>query len=147
MDPIARLAYVGCVVVLFLKLVFLVSLQGRVRAGSRRFRWPEDAAAFGGEIAGNGEDDARVERAQAALRNDGESQWLFLLAGGAWVTLGASPAGAVVAFAAYALLRCVHTALMLRPSQPGRTRVFGLGLLVTLAVLADAARLAIVTLV
>jgi hypothetical protein len=142
MNPIARLAYVATVAVLFLKLVFLVSLQGRGRGRSRRFRWPEDAGAFGGEIAVGGED-ALVERAQAALRNDGESQWLFLFAGGVWVILGASPIAAVVAFAAYAVARCAHTGLMLRPSQPARTRVFGIGLVVTLAVLADAARLAI----
>jgi hypothetical protein len=145
MHPLARVAYVALAAVLTAKLVLLVSLQGRGRTRSKVFRWPEDASAFGGRVA-DGSEDPCVERAQAALRNDGEGQWLFLVVGGAWVLLGAHPFAALAAFGTYALARCAHSALMLHPAQPARTRVFGVGLLVTIAVATDALRLALAAL-
>jgi hypothetical protein len=141
MNPVARLAYVAVVAVLFIKLIVLVSLQGLGRRRARTFRWPEDAAAFGGALATAGEDIV-VERAQAALRNDGESQWLFVVAAGAWVMLGANPMAAVGAFSVYGAARCAHSAWMLRALQPARTRVYGLGLVVMLGIVVDAVRLA-----
>ena len=90
-----------------------------------------DAAAWKGEAVER--EDERVERAQRALRNDGESQPYFLVFGALYVAVGAAPWAALLYFPGYALARIAHTWLLLRPRQPHRTRVFGLGLVLTLA--------------
>lgn len=124
-------AYAGTVLVLFLKLVCLVSIQGKTRMRTRAFRYREDAAAWNGEAVER--EDEAVERAQRALDNDGETQPYFLVFGALYVAIGAASWAAFVYFPVYALARIAHTWLLLRPRQPLRTRVFGIGLLVTLA--------------
>lgn len=143
MNRAALLGYALTVTILLLKYVALISVQrsGRMRSG--RFRWAEDVRAFGG--AGQGDEHPLVERAQAALRNDGESQPVFLALSGLWVAAGAEPALVAGVGGSYALLRCAHSALLLWPRQPARTRVFGVSLLLMLAVLVDTLRRLVLT--
>lgn len=138
MQSLSLAAFVVLVTVLFGKFLFLIGLQGSTRGKSRTFRWVEDATRAGGEV--RQPEHPLVERAQAALRNDGESQPFFLIAAGAWVVLGAPGPAALAAFAVYLLARITHTLALIWPRQPLRIRVFGLGQLVTLLVLADALR-------
>lgn len=136
----AAAAYALLLLGLYLKYAMLIAIQGTQRMRSRRFRWPEDATAWRGEL---GAEPALVERAQAALHNDGESQPLFLAASAAWILLGASALGAFSLCALYVVTRWLHTILLLFPRQPLRTRVFGLSQLCLLLVMLDLARLAV----
>lgn len=123
---------------LFLKTFLMTGLQGRIRLGSKRFRWPEDAAAWGGVV---GDDpDERVERAQAALRNDGENHPTMLAASAAWLALGAPVGIAGAAFGIYVVSRILHGLLLVHPIQPLRNRVYVLGLAILLAIVVDAVR-------
>jgi uncharacterized membrane protein YecN with MAPEG domain len=124
-------AYVGAVLVLFLKVIVTVSVQGMTRMRTRTFRHAEDAANWGGTATERESD--LVVRAQHVLRNDGETQPFFLVFGALYVALGASPAAALVYFPGYALTRVAHTWLLLRPRQPWRNRAFGAGLALLLA--------------
>jgi len=124
-------AYVGAVFVLFIKLVIVVATQGVTRMRTRTFAYPEDAAHWSGEAVERESD--LVVRAQRVLRNDGESQPFFLVFGGLYLVLGATPWAAWIYFPAYALARVAHTWFFLRPRQPHRNRAFAVGLIVTAA--------------
>jgi uncharacterized MAPEG superfamily protein len=141
-DPLARTAYVLALAGLFLKYVVIIALQGGMRFRTRTFRWAEDGAAFGGAPA-VGLEHGVVERAQHALRNDGESQPFFYVVGWVWVALGGGGAVACGAFAVYVVARWLHTALLIRPHQPLRNRVFTIGQLVLLALVVDVVRRAL----
>lgn len=139
MDPLARLAFVALVAGLFGKLMVLTAIQGRDRIASKVFRWPEDAVHFRGD-ARPGNELERVERAQAALRNDAENHPYALVATAAWLVSGAPGAVACSAVAAYLLVRWWHGRLMLYPIQPLRTRVYALGQLLVLGIVIDSVR-------
>lgn len=142
MDRLSLVAYVASLALLFGKMLAVSLVQGRHRLGTKVFRWPEDAAAFGGTTA-RGPEAEPVERAQASLRNDGETQTFFYVVGLVWVQLGAEVALAAPAFTLYTALRFGHARLMLRAVQPLRNRVYALGQLVLLAMLVDALRRAL----
>lgn len=139
MDRLALTAYVALLVFFWLKYAALVAVQRNRRMASKLFRWPEDAAAFGGAPA-NGPEDALVERAQRAIDNDGESQPLFLASAATWIALGAGGTWAIAAFSTYAITRALHAWLLLYPRQPARTRIFGLSQAILIALLADSVR-------
>lgn len=105
---------------------------------SHTFRWSEDAAHWGGAAD---LEDSLVERAQAALRNDGESQPLFLAASALWLWSGAELWLSLSLFAVYLVARCLHSACLIWPRQPLRNRLFGLSQLCLLLVLADSCRM------
>lgn len=137
----ARIPYLLAVTALFVKYVALISVQGSARFRTRRFRWPEDAVTWKGETGP--EEDETVERAQAALRNDGESHVFFLVFGGAWVLLGADLRVAWPLCATYAVARLAHGYFLVRPRQPLRNRCFVVGQLALLVLVVDALRLAL----
>lgn len=126
-------AYVAAVVVLFAKLVVMVSLQGAARMRTKRFQYAEDAAHWNGNLAA--EESELIVRAQRVLRNDSEGQPYFFVFGAVYVALGGTPWAAWLYFPVYALTRVLHAWCMLRARQPLRNRAFGAGL-ITLAVLA-----------
>jgi hypothetical protein len=129
----ASYVYLGSVLLLFVKYLAATVLQARERLAHRRFRYPEDAAFWGGEVA---DDTQLCQRAQSLLRNDTESQPFYLVLGAAYVSLGLWPLGGVLYFAVYPLTRWLHAYCLLRGLQPHRNRSFALGLsiLVLLAV-------------
>jgi uncharacterized MAPEG superfamily protein len=135
----ASSSYLLLVFGLSLKFLLLIGLQGFRRMQVRIFRWPEDAAHWSGSA---GCEDPLVERAQAALRNDGESQPLFLAVAAFWLWSGANGALAWSVCALYVVARGLHSAFMLWPMQPLRNRVFGLSQLCLLVALLDCCRLA-----
>lgn len=135
-------AYAWLVLGLYLKYFVLIAIQGLERRRSAVFRWPEDATTWRGQVRPEG---ARVERAQAALRNASESEPLFLAASGAWIALGAAPASATAVCVGYVLVRWLHALWLVVPRQPRRTRVFALSQLCLLGVIVDLLRLAWLT--
>jgi len=138
MEQSSLLVYLASVAVLFAKYVAITLVQAQRRFALRSFRWPEDAATWKGEHVRV--EDERIERAQAALRNDGETQPFYLAIAGAWIALGAPFAAACIACGSYALARSLHSFFMIHPRQPLRNRFFGLGQIVLLLVLIDAIR-------
>jgi len=123
---------------LTLKFLVLTILQGLRRSRTHTFRWPEDARHWGGTVVAD--EDPLCVRTQAALRNDGESQPLFVAATALWIAAGAPATLAYPVVTAYLALRMVHSSLLLLPRQPLRNRIFGLSVLLLLAVLGDACR-------
>src|SRR5690349_11014116 len=136
MDPLSLAAYVASATALFVKYIVVTTVQAKGRLGGRVFRWPEDAAAWGGVLAGGREEES-IERAQAVLRNDGETQPFYLAFAAAWVALGAEGALVAVASTAYVTARIAHTSFFLRPRQPLRNRAFVVGQLVLLGIVVD----------
>ncbi len=139
MDPLSIRAFLVMLALLLAKYTALTTLQGRRRFASRTFRWPEDAEAWSGRpaVAAEHED---VERAQAVLRNDGETQPLVLATAAGWIALGAPGTAALVVLPGYALARIAHAAYFLRPRQPARNRAFVLGQLLFLGMMLDSLR-------
>jgi uncharacterized MAPEG superfamily protein len=138
----ALLAYAVALLALYLRFVAITLVQGRARLKGHVFRYPEDAAHWGGEAPLR--EPETVERAQAALRNDGESQPFFLVAGLVWVLVGVEAFTAAIAFATYVIARSLHARWLIRPRQPARNRAFAASQLVLLGILADVVRRLIV---
>ncbi|MDB4973349.1 MAG: hypothetical protein JWN48_1690 [Myxococcaceae bacterium] len=141
MDPTSVLAYVAALALLFGKYFAVTLLQAKRRFSTRVFRWPEDARAWRGQPSAR--EDELLERAQAVLRNDAETQPFFFAFGAVWVALGAPAAFAQLVLPGYALARCVHTWLLLYPRQPARNRAFVVAQLLLFAVIGDCLRRAI----
>lgn len=140
MDPLALFAYALTLACFLGKYLFTIGLQGHRRSSTKRFRWPEDATAFGGS---SDEGDAPVvRRAQHLLRNDGESLPLFFAVGAAWIAVGATGWIVASAFALFTSFRFLHAWFMLWPKQPARVRAFTGAQLVLLGIMIDAVRLA-----
>ena len=122
------------------KFLVLIGLQGFWRLRTRSFRWAEDAAHWGGRACPGMAESGPVERAQAALRNDAESQGLFALALWAWIALGAPAAWAYAVVAVYAAARSLHSYWLVTARQPRRNRAFGASVLCLLVVVVDCLR-------
>ena len=71
-------------VALFLKMLFVVLVQGYVRTRNNAYVPPEDAAYFGKGAAPVTEEATLVLRAQNVLRNDGENVPIFLFLAAAY---------------------------------------------------------------
>jgi uncharacterized MAPEG superfamily protein len=133
MNSVALAVYAASWVVLFLKFFLTALLQARTRMQTRVFRYAEDAAFWHGQV---GEDAEPSARAQQLLRNDAEVHPYYLALGGAYLALGAWPAGAPYYFGAFVLSRLVHGYFLLHPRQPLRNRAYVVGLTVLLALAA-----------
>jgi uncharacterized membrane protein YecN with MAPEG domain len=120
-------------VALFLKMLFVVLVQGHVRTRNNAYVPPEDAAYFGKGAAPVTEEATLVRRAQNVLRNDGENVPIFLFLAAAYVQLGCWGWGVLVYFPLFILSRVVHTVTHLWPRQPLRNRAYRVGLAVMLA--------------
>ncbi len=136
--------YLVSLVLLFIKYVVTIALQGRERMVLRQFRYPEDAAFWNGTLR---DDSELCQRAQHLLTNDSENQPFYLVFGAAYVALGLWPAGACIYFGGYALSRLLYGYFMLRSRQPHRNRAFAVGVLIlaTLTVHLSYATVSIVT--
>jgi hypothetical protein len=127
MDANASTVYVTSIVLLFVKHVATITIQAAERNRTRKFRYPEDAAFWKGQLA---EDTDLCQRAQQLLRNDSESHPYYFAIGAAYVVLGAWPAGAPLYLGVYALSRVMHAYWLLRPRQPHRNRAFAVGIVI-----------------
>jgi uncharacterized membrane protein YecN with MAPEG domain len=125
MNSLALAVYAACWVVLFAKFVLTITLMARARMRARTFRYAEDASFWHGHVA---DDPELAVRAQRLLANDAESQTYFLALGGAYLALGAWPAGSAYYFVTFTAARVVHAYCLLRARQPARNRAFAVGL-------------------
>lgn len=131
MSPVAIWAL--CVTALFIKAISTALYQGSQRIRNNAFAKPEDAATFGKGAAPLEQELPAVQRAQGALRNDGENIPIFLALSWAYVSLECWPAATPYYFGAFVLARIAHTILMIYPKQPWRTLVYSTGTLVMIA--------------
>lgn len=129
--------WAAAAVALFLKSIALAILQGYLRTSNNAFAKPEDARAFGKGAETLAEDLPAVQRAQGAIRNDGENIPYFLFIAFAHVHLECWPVGVPWLFGAFVIARCAHSLFMVSPRQPHRTASFAVGLLVTLTLAAQ----------
>ena len=130
MTSLALTAYVFSVILLFIKMLWAIGVQGRTRVLTRRFQYAEDAQWFGGQHVDT--EDEAIQRAQRLLRNDAENQPYFLALGAAYVAVDASPLGALIYFGLYVATRFLHAAFFLGQRQPHRFRAFAAGTVVLL---------------
>ena len=121
-------AFTVALVALFMKTTLTSGLQvvSRVRAGV--FPIPEDARLMRRRPA-DAEADF-VRRCANVWRNDPENLPLFLALALAYVLLGASAPAAQLLFAAYVVVRYVHTLVFLLGLQPWRTVFYLAGMVV-----------------
>ena len=124
-------------VVLFLKSQSLAILQGQVRIKNKAYAKPEDAKVYGKGAEALSEDLPVVQRAQGAIRNDGENIPYFLAIGLAHVQLECWEAGVPWLFGTYVVARCAHSLFMVSPRQPHRTLVYMVGVIVTFVLAAQ----------
>lgn len=122
-----------CVAALFLKIFGTSLFQGSQRIRHNAFAKPEDAKFFGKGAPARENELESVQRAQGALRNDGENIPIFLALSWAYVSLECWPVATPFYFGAFVLARVAHTVLMIAPRQPWRNFAYVTGLLVMLA--------------
>lgn len=131
-------AFTLTAIVLWLKMMAVVVIQGGARVRAGRYRRPEDARFFG---RGKGKvDDAPLATlGQAALNNDLENIPMFLLLLVAWIELGATGSEIALHGSIFALARCLHTIAYMMPRQPLRNMAFSAGMFMTMSVVLHAA--------
>lgn len=120
-------------VVLWLKMVAVMTAQGVVRLRTRRFRHAEDVAYFGGGKGVLG-DPPLAERGQRALVNDLENIPMFLILHLSLALMGGAPVLLMIYAGLFSGARIIHTVAFLSPRQPLRNLGFSLGAIVALAV-------------
>lgn len=121
-------AFALALVALFAKTTLTSVLQVTSRLRSGVFPIPEDARLMGRRPAQA--ESEFVRRCANVWRNDTENLPLFLAIGLTYVLLGAPAQPAQGLFAAYVILRYVHTLVFLRGLQPWRALVYLAGLAV-----------------
>lgn len=123
-------------VMLFLKMVAAVLVQGYGRYQHRGFDNPEDAVMFdklfGKKANASGHSDL-VDRAQSVLRNDGENIPIFLFIAMTYLQLNCWPEGLLIYLPLFVTGRIVHMISYLKSLQPWRNLSYQLGLWVTFA--------------
>jgi uncharacterized MAPEG superfamily protein len=136
-------AFCLALVALFLKTTMTSLLQIGARFRTRSFSAPEDAKLAG--VAFTPRQANIVERCNSVWRNDVENLPLFLALALTYVLLGASLASASKLFAAYVVLRYLHTAVYLRGLQPWRAVFYLAGLAICCAIAVQIIRMVLVS--
>jgi len=121
-------AFALAVVALFAKVTLTSVLQVVCRFRSRAFLLPEDAALV--RVPPQATEAPFVQRCANVWRNDTENLPLFLLLALTYTLMGGSMASAQWLFAAYVVLRYLHTYAYLRGWQPWRALLYMAGMLV-----------------
>lgn len=118
-------------VILFLKMTALGLYQGYNRTRHKAFSKPEDAAFYGKGKPALAQELPAVQRAQGALRNDGENIPIFLALSLAYVMLKCWEPGVMIYCGIFVVARCLHSIFMVSPRQPWRTLVYATGLTIS----------------
>jgi uncharacterized MAPEG superfamily protein len=125
----ARL-YAICALLLVLKMMALAVYTSSLRMRKGIFASPEDYSFQGKPPSLR--NDAEIERARRAHRNDLENVLPFLAVGPLYVLSGPSAAGAWICFVGFTAARILHTLFYVRSAMPHRTLAYGAGFLITL---------------
>ncbi len=127
-------AWALATVALFIKIFVVALLQGFQRVRHDAYAKPEDAAFFGKGTEVREAELPIVERAQGALRNDGENIPIFLALSLAYVLLECWPVAASLYFGGFVLARTLHSVFMIWPRQPHRNIAYVTGILIMLTI-------------
>ncbi|MFZ6654665.1 MAPEG family protein [Undibacterium sp. TJN19] len=111
---------------LFLKASLLSMFQVISRMRSKRYLLPEDAGLVG--LTPVASESELVQRCMRVWRNDVENLPFFLSLALTYVLLGADQQPASYLFAAYVLVRYLHTIVYLRGLQPWRAMLYLTGM-------------------
>jgi glutathione S-transferase len=125
--------YAITAIVLALKMAAISIAQGRARVGAGVFTNPEDAKAFGAQLASA--EAPAVERASKAWRNDLENIPIFLILAWIYVNAGLAAGAFVIYCIVFMVARIAHTVCYLNAIQPARTIAFTVGALTMLAMM------------
>jgi uncharacterized MAPEG superfamily protein len=125
--------YAITAIVLAFKMAAISFVQGRARMGAGIFTNPEDAKAFGAQLAPA--EVPGVERASKAWRNDLENIPIFLIVAWIYVYAGLAAGAFVIYCIVFMVARIVHTICYLNAVQPLRTIAFTVGALTMLALM------------
>lgn len=128
-------AFAMALVALFAKTTLTSVIQVVSRLRARTFLLPEDAALM--RTRPVAAEAAFVQRCANVWRNDVENLPLFVALALTYVLLGAPAESAQWLFAAYVVLRYVHTIVYLRGLQPWRALAYIAGLVVCWMIAAD----------
>jgi uncharacterized MAPEG superfamily protein len=127
--------YALTTIVLALKMSANSMVQALTRLPNKAFVNPEDARLFGAGAAPLADELSMVKRAAAAWRNDLENIPIFLFLALIYAIVGLSTTAFVIYCAVFTLARILHTIFYLRAMQPGRTIMYFIGSMVTLALM------------
>jgi prostaglandin-E synthase 1 len=125
-------AYAVMAIVLSLNMLVLWAYSGAVRGKSKTTPNAEDAGRGATVVDAEPPEVARVLRAH---RNATANIVPFFVLGLVYVLAGATATGAEVVFGAFTLARLAHSWAYLGGKQPWRSIFFGLGGVVTLALI------------
>lgn len=143
MSPVAHdpvlFAFAVSTLVLVLNILVLWNLSGAVRGRTGTTANPEDAAAFGRNLADG--DPPEVARVLRAHRNTADNTYAFLFLGLVFIHLHPGALEAQIFFYGFAAARVLFSICYLKGIQPWRTVAYGLGLFLTLGLVADIGRL------
>lgn len=135
MNKLLIVALLVATFLLWAKVVWAVSIQGRHRLRSKTFQYPEDAEHWGGAVVDQSCDITKGDRAQNMLRNDGESQPFFFVMAILYTWMNCPATLGAWLFIGYALLRWLHGFFLINPRQPHRNLAFSASLVIQLALL------------
>ena len=121
-------AFAIALVALFAKTTLTSVIQVISRVRARTFLLPEDAALM--RTRPVAVEAVFVQRCANVWRNDVENLPLFVTLALTYVLLGTSAESAQWLFAAYVVLRYLHTIVYLRGLQPWRAFAYSAGLVV-----------------
>jgi uncharacterized MAPEG superfamily protein len=125
--------YAITAIVLALKMAAISVVQGSARVGSGVFTNPEDAKAFGAQLASA--EVPPVDRASKAWRNDLENIPIFLIIAWIYVYAGLAAGAFIIYCVVFMIARLAHTICYLNAIQPARTIAYTVGALTMLAMI------------
>lgn len=120
------------VAALWLKMASTAIIQGTARMRANSFARPEDALAYG-KGSGETNDAPLAVLGQNVYRNDVENIPMFSILLALATYLGGSATLIAAHGCIFLFARVLHTVFYLRPTQPARTAVFGLGMSASLS--------------
>jgi len=129
-DPVVRL-YVVVYILLGLKMAAVGSYTSVLRIRRKVYATPEDYRLQG--LAPRASLDEEVERVRRAHQNDVENIPLFFVLGLLFLITGPSLRNAAIYLVGFLVARTLHSVFYIRGLQPHRTIAFGLGGVLTLA--------------
>jgi uncharacterized MAPEG superfamily protein len=131
-DPIARL-YIVVYALLVLKIALVGSYTSVLRIRRKVYATPEDYALQG--LAARTTRDEDIERVRRAHQNDVENILPFFVVGFLYLATGPSYTAAAIYLIGYLAARTLHSIFYIAGLQPHRTIAFGIGGVLTLAMI------------
>lgn len=130
--------WIGCAVILYLKMLFNSFTQGYLRVKNKHFVNPEDASIFGRIFKTNATDSEveapLIDRASRCWRNDLENIPMFLIISIGYVLAGGRAKWGLIYFSVFTGARIFHTICYMMQIQPWRNLSYVLGVVTTITI-------------